>query len=184
MYGHPFLLENLPPTDSAPLVNYLPYLNLLRELLGEHADQILPHPITISVKPGDLVLLKGSSTLSIRTSVDQPSSSHSHDTQCCEAQWYPPVAAPLKEQLKKKEKEIGELLKLSREQHFTVVLLANAHPNAYVSCSPILKLPPLYHTTCLLLLIKKFNQLYLQGYQPLQNHPEDCYEGPHQDTGA
>jgi hypothetical protein len=43
---------------------------------------------------------------------------------------------------------------LSREQHFTVVLLANAHPNAYVSCSPILKLPLLYHTTCLLLLIK------------------------------
>jgi hypothetical protein len=53
MYGHPFLLKNLPPTDD-----YLPYLNLLRELLREHADQILPHPITISVKPGDLVLLK------------------------------------------------------------------------------------------------------------------------------
>jgi hypothetical protein len=48
----------------------------------------------------------------------------------------------------------GGLLKLSREQHFTVVLLANVHPNVYVSCSPILKLPPLYHTTCLLLLIK------------------------------
>jgi hypothetical protein len=59
MYGHPHILsENLPPTDSAPLADYLPYLNLLRELLREHADQILPHPITISVKPGDLVLLK------------------------------------------------------------------------------------------------------------------------------
>jgi hypothetical protein len=57
MYGCPFLLENLPPKDSAPLAE-LPYLNLLRELLREHADQILPHPITISVKPGDLVLLK------------------------------------------------------------------------------------------------------------------------------
>jgi hypothetical protein len=57
-YGHSFLLENLPPTDPAPLADYLPYLNLLRELLREHADQILPHPITISVKPGDLVLLK------------------------------------------------------------------------------------------------------------------------------
>jgi hypothetical protein len=55
---------------------------------------------------------------------------------------------------RKMEKGIGGLLKLSREQHFTVVLLANAHPNAYVSCSPILKLPPLYHTACLLLLIK------------------------------
>jgi hypothetical protein len=62
MYGHPFLLGNLPPTDSAPLADYLPYLNLLRELLRQQADQILPHPtkgpITISVKPGDLVLLK------------------------------------------------------------------------------------------------------------------------------
>jgi hypothetical protein len=49
---------------------------------------------------------------------------------------------------------VGGLLKLSREQHFTVILLANAHPNAYVSCSPILELPPFYHTTFLLLLIK------------------------------
>jgi hypothetical protein len=29
---------------------------------------------------------------------------------------------------------------------------------------------------------QKFNQLYLQGYQPLQNHLEDCCEGPHQDA--
>jgi hypothetical protein len=58
MYGCPFFLGNLPPTDSAPLADYLPYLNLLRELLREHADQILTHPITISLKPGDLVLLK------------------------------------------------------------------------------------------------------------------------------
>jgi hypothetical protein len=43
------------------------------------------------------------------------------------------------------EKGVGGLLESSREQHFTVVLLANAHLNAYVSCSPILKLPPLYH---------------------------------------
>jgi hypothetical protein len=62
MYGHPFLLENLPPTDPAFLADYLLYLNLLRELLREHTDQILTHPsenpIAISVKPGDLVLLK------------------------------------------------------------------------------------------------------------------------------
>jgi hypothetical protein len=44
MYGHPYLLGNLPPTDSAPLADYLPSLNLLRELLREHADQILPTP--------------------------------------------------------------------------------------------------------------------------------------------
>jgi hypothetical protein len=48
----------LPPTDPAPLADYLPYLNLLRELLKEYTDQILLHPITISVKPGDLFLLK------------------------------------------------------------------------------------------------------------------------------
>jgi hypothetical protein len=57
MYGHPFLLENLPPTNSAPLADYLSYLNLLRELLRKHADQILPHPIIISVKSEDVVLL-------------------------------------------------------------------------------------------------------------------------------
>jgi hypothetical protein len=27
---------------------------------------------------------------------------------------------------------------------------------------------------------QKFNQLCLQGYQSLQNHSEDCYDGPHQ----
>jgi hypothetical protein len=62
MYGHPFLLGNLPPTDSAPLADYLPYLNFLQYLLRQHEDQILPHPsegpVTISVKPGDPVLLK------------------------------------------------------------------------------------------------------------------------------
>jgi hypothetical protein len=58
MYGCPFLLRNLPSTDPAVLADSLPYLNLLRELLRKHADQILPHPITISVKPGDVVLLK------------------------------------------------------------------------------------------------------------------------------
>jgi hypothetical protein len=108
MYGHPFLLENLPPTDSPPLADYLPYLNLLRELLRQHADQILPHPITISVKPGHLVLLKGFSALSIGTSVDQPSSGHSHDTHCCQAQWVPPVVTPLKEQLEKWRRELED----------------------------------------------------------------------------
>jgi hypothetical protein len=58
MYGHICLLGNLPPTDSVPPADYLPYLNFLRELLRNHADQILPNPITISVKPGDLVVLE------------------------------------------------------------------------------------------------------------------------------
>jgi hypothetical protein len=58
MYGRPFLLGHLLPTDLAPLADYLPYLHLLWELLRELVDQILPHSLTISVKPGDLVLLK------------------------------------------------------------------------------------------------------------------------------
>jgi hypothetical protein len=62
MYGHPFLLGNLPPTASAPLTDYLPYFNLFQEFLRQQADQILPYPsegpVTIYVKPGDLVLLK------------------------------------------------------------------------------------------------------------------------------
>jgi hypothetical protein len=80
MYGCPFLLENLPPTDPAPLADYQPYLNLLRELLREHAEQIMSHPITISIKPGDLFLL------------NDP-----HNTHHCQAQQDPPVAEPLKD---------------------------------------------------------------------------------------
>jgi hypothetical protein len=43
-----------------------------------------------------------------------------------------PNGGTSQETIRKMEKGIGGLLKLSREQHFTVVLLANAHPNAYV----------------------------------------------------
>jgi hypothetical protein len=61
MYGHPFLLGNLSQTDPVSLAYYLPYLNLLRELLRKHAHQILPHlsdgTIIISIKPGDLIFL-------------------------------------------------------------------------------------------------------------------------------
>ncbi|XP_022439273.1 uncharacterized protein LOC111179699 [Delphinapterus leucas] len=41
LYGHPFLLHNL-PTQNPPLASYLPYLSLLRHLLREHADHNLP----------------------------------------------------------------------------------------------------------------------------------------------
>jgi hypothetical protein len=81
------LLINLPPADSAPLADYLPYLNLLRELLREHANQILPHPITISVKSGHLVLLKDLQPSPLGLQWTSP-----------QAQWDPPVAAPLKKQ--------------------------------------------------------------------------------------
>jgi hypothetical protein len=41
-----------------------------------------------------------------------------------------PNGGTSQETIRKMEKGIGGLLKLYREQHFTVVLLANAHPNA------------------------------------------------------
>jgi hypothetical protein len=68
------------------------------ELLREHANEILTHPITISVKPGHLVLQKGSSPW-----MDQSSSHHSHDTHCCQAQCVSPMAAPFKKQLENGE---------------------------------------------------------------------------------
>jgi hypothetical protein len=104
MYGHPFLLENFPPSDSTPLADFLPSQGTSQRAF----NQILPHPITISVKPGHLVLQKGSSTLSIGTLMDQPSSGHSHDTHCCQAQWVPPMVAPLKKQLEKWRRELED----------------------------------------------------------------------------
>jgi hypothetical protein len=108
----------LPPTDPAPLADYLPNLNLLRELLKEHTDQILPHPVTISVKPGDLFLLK--------------------DLLPCPLglRWTSPhlviLTTPTAVQLNRIPQWQHLLsdvhLEYSREQHFTVVLLANAHP--------------------------------------------------------
>jgi hypothetical protein len=138
------LLINLPPTDPAPLADYLPYLNLLRKLLREHADQILLHPITISIKPGDLVLLKDllPFPLGLRWTIPHlvivmtPTAVKLNGI---------PSGSTSQETVRKIEKGVGRLLESSREKHFTVVLLANAHPNAYISCSHILKLPPLYH---------------------------------------
>jgi hypothetical protein len=94
MYGHPFLLENLPPTDSVPLADYLLYLNLLQKLLREQADQILSHT---SEEPRVTTQVAGSLTLSSGTSLDWPSSSYPHNDHCCQAQQDPPMTAPLKD---------------------------------------------------------------------------------------
>jgi hypothetical protein len=40
--------------------------------------------------------------------MDQPSTDYSHDTHCCQAQWVPPMAAPLKKQLEKRKRELEE----------------------------------------------------------------------------
>jgi hypothetical protein len=85
--------------------------------------------------------------------------------------------------VRKKEKEIGALLELSREEHFTVILV-NAHPNAYVSCSPILKPPPLYHTAFLLLLIKNLTSCTSRDINLSKTARKNYYESPIQDTSG
>jgi hypothetical protein len=67
----------------------------------------------------------------------------------------PPVVAPLKELLEKQRRDIPMFLAL---------LFLSFLPVSYCMSA---------------IADQKFNQLYLQGYQPLQNHPGDCYEGPH-----
>jgi hypothetical protein len=120
MYGHPFFLENLPATDSSPLADYLPYLNLLRKLLKKHTDQVLPHPVTISVKPGDLIILKIllPSLLGLRWT-----SPHLIILMTPTAVMFNGI--PQWQHLLR-----NEHLKSSRKQHFTVVILTSAHPNA------------------------------------------------------
>jgi hypothetical protein len=66
-----------------------------------------------------------------------------------------------------------------------MVLLANAHPNAYISCSPILKPPPLCHITCLLLLIKILTSCTSMDIKLSKTAWKNYCEGPIQDaTGA
>jgi hypothetical protein len=84
--------------------------------------------------------------------------------------------------VRKMEKGVGGLLELSGEQHFTVVLLANAHPNAYISCCPVLKLPPLYHTTCLQSLIKNLTSCTSRDINLSKTAWKNYWEGPIQDT--
>jgi hypothetical protein len=53
--------------------------------------------------------------------------------------------------VRKMEKGVGGLLESSREQHFTVVLLANAHPNAYVLALLFLSFLP-----CIIKTVQRF----------------------------
>jgi hypothetical protein len=79
-----------------------------------------------------------------------------------------PNGGTSQETIREMEKGTGGLLKLSREEHFTVFLLDNAHPNACVLALLFLSfLPVSYYMSAIA--NQKFNQLYLQGYQPLQN---------------
>ena len=62
MYGCPFFLGQF-PTVSPLLGDYLPTLNLIRQLMREHADRSLPKPpemnsADLTLIPGDRVLLK------------------------------------------------------------------------------------------------------------------------------
>jgi hypothetical protein len=69
-------------------------------------------------------------------------------------------------------------LESSREQHFTVVLLANAHPNACVLALLFLSFLP-YITHMSAIANQKFNHLCLQGYQPTTMPQESEYLAPY-----
>ncbi|KAF4026697.1 hypothetical protein G4228_018912 [Cervus hanglu yarkandensis] len=63
LYGRPYLLTHLPEGEAPPLAGYLPLFFLLRSLLREHADRVLPQPTddkgpTQPLALGDQVLLK------------------------------------------------------------------------------------------------------------------------------
>ncbi|XP_043310138.1 uncharacterized protein LOC122432095 [Cervus canadensis] len=63
LYGRPYLLTHLPEGEAPPLAGYLPLFSLLRSLLREHANRVLPQPTddegpTQPLAPGDQVLLK------------------------------------------------------------------------------------------------------------------------------
>jgi hypothetical protein len=101
------------------------------------------------------------------------------------------VAAPLKEQLEKWRGELEDSWNPSNNisQWFSwpmPILLPVFLALLFLSFLPcIIKTVQTFlldHMSAIA--NQKFIQLYLQGYQPLQNRPEDCYEGPHQDTGV
>jgi hypothetical protein len=83
------------------LVDDLPYLNLLRVLLREHSDQILPHPskgpIAISVKPEDIVLLKDLQLCPLGPRWTGPQLVILTMPTTVKVQQDPPVAAPFKD---------------------------------------------------------------------------------------
>ena len=63
LYGRLYLLIHLSEGEAPPLTGYLPLFSLLRSLLREHADRVLPQPTddegpTQPLAPGDQVLLK------------------------------------------------------------------------------------------------------------------------------
>ena len=66
LYSRPYLLTNLLDPSTPLLGTYLPYFTLLRSLLREHADHVLPQSVrdhnqaipSPALAPGDQVLLK------------------------------------------------------------------------------------------------------------------------------
>jgi hypothetical protein len=97
----------------------------------------------------------------------------------------PPVATRLKE-VRKTEKGVGGLwdpLGNNISQWFSwpmPILMPMFLALLFLSFLPcIIKTVQRFLLDCMSAIAnQKFNQLYLQGYQPLQNHPEDCCEAP------
>jgi hypothetical protein len=100
------------------------------------------------------------------------------------------VAAPLKEQLEKWRRELEDFwnpLGNNISQWFSwlmPILMPMFLALLFLSFLPcIIKTVQRFLLDCMSAIANQnFNQLYLQGYQPLQNHPEDSCEGPYQDA--
>jgi hypothetical protein len=100
------------------------------------------------------------------------------------------VAAPLKEQLEKWRRELEDFwnpLGNNISQWFSwlmPILMPMFLALLFLSFLPcIIKTVQRFLLDCMSAIAnQKFNQLYLQGDQPLPNCPKDCCEGPYQDT--
>jgi hypothetical protein len=100
------------------------------------------------------------------------------------------VAAPLKEQLEKRRRELEDSwnpLGSNISQWFSwpmPILMPLFLALLFLSFLPcIIKTVQRSLLDCMSAIAnQKFNEFYLQGYQPLQNCLEDCCEDPYQDA--
>ncbi|XP_065776006.1 uncharacterized protein [Muntiacus reevesi] len=113
LYGRPYLLTHLPEGEAPPLAGYLPLFSLLRSLLREHADRVLPQPTDDEgsaqpLAPGDQALGLYQTTAQhgpadgVATAVPRASNKHSVTKLAADAPCHPghtlPLAAPVQQE--------------------------------------------------------------------------------------
>jgi hypothetical protein len=146
------------------------------ELLREHANQILPHPITISVKPGHLVLQKDILPSPLGLWWTSPHLVILMTPTAVKLNGFPNGYSS-QETIRKWRRELEDSWNclgnnISQWLSWPMPILMPM----FLALLFFSFLPCITHMSALA--NQKFNQLYLQGYQPLQNHPEDCYGAP------